>query len=208
MNRIRKLELQSYYIIKTCVCGQSKHENRWCCLPCMKILHGSYEERRLDEACDEHFMSVEAYLEQIKNNKNRIIKGEKMTVLSPGDMSKFQVLVDTLKAKWMKVKPTVTGGFLSMMSFDKTTLAAGWRQVLSGVGELVNLADLLTIAGPDKKLLVIGYANDLLEFIIMNSVPIALRGFILPIESVLESLLDGMIEAAVDKLPRKVAVSQ
>ena len=73
MNRTRKFELQGYYTTKICVCGSPKNENRWCCLLCMKMLHGSDEEKRLDEACNEHFDSVEAFLGKIKekNKENR-----------------------------------------------------------------------------------------------------------------------------------------
>lgn len=116
------------------------------------------------------------------------------------DLTKFASLVSLLSAEWQKVKPVATTWLL-----NRGKLSAGFKFLASGIDQLVALAETMTLPGVDKKAAVMSAANALFDVVVLAELPAWTTPFIVPVKGIFDTMLDGLIEFVVTKLPASVA---
>lgn len=111
-------------------------------------------------------------------------------------MSQFQTLMNGLVASWDKIKPLET----SWVAIHKDTMSAGFKFLAGGIDQLVNLAQTFALDGVDKKSLVLQYANQLFDIIVAAEIPVWAKPAFIPLKTMFDAAVDGLIEFAVSKI--------
>lgn len=126
--------------------------------------------------------------------------------LTVEQVTKFESLLTILSDDWKKVKPVATGWF-SHISFNNSNLVQAFNFLISGVDQFVALADQLesSVAGADKKAIVLASANKLFDLVVAAEIPLAFQPFASILRSTFDALLNALIEYVVTKLPSQAA---
>jgi len=118
-------------------------------------------------------------------------------MITQDQVTQVNATVLTLASEWSKNKQQLA----TWTTFNNAALNQVFKVIFDAVDKLVNLVEKYDIPGVDKKKLVIDGINHLVDTLINSQLPLVFVPFESIIDSMVNAVIDNLIEYAVSKIP-------